>query len=71
MNLRQYIEGLTKVLEQNPELQNLRVVAECNDIHKEVKLKPSLGNFQRNSFTENTAEEFNQYELIINAVCID
>jgi hypothetical protein len=74
MKLTEMIENLTKLIDTNPEYGNLIVVTakdeEGNGFDK-VFFEPSLGCFTHNKTFITDKEELEEYNGIINAVCIN
>lgn len=71
MILKEFLENINKLVEENPSLLNKDVIYSIDDEwneFKKVHYEPSLWFYEENDFIQSTDEEF---EWEINCICIN
>jgi hypothetical protein len=79
MKLKDYVESLQKVLNENPDAANFKVIFARDDEgngFQEVCYSPSVGHFDGDYggdfyAKENIEEDYNIEEMPLNSVCIN
>jgi hypothetical protein len=79
IKLKEYLENLNKMVEQNPEILELDVVYAKDDegnYFEYIGYMPSLGKFCREDCEFISERQFNEFDLdeeekIVNAICLN
>jgi len=71
MKVSEMIENLNKILKEDGDLDVVYSVDDEGNSFHEVGFEPTVGHFEDDEFNSVDSEQFEEYDLKKNAVCIN